>query len=175
MDEMYEHIVIPGPDLVICDEGHRIKNSLASTSMALKSIKTRRRVVLTEQNFCNMFERPISNGQCIDSTPRDRQLMRFRSHVLHSLLVGFVQRRGHSVLRAVLPKKRTCVAYKNDTNSKTIVQMLCQRPPAQEDIDLDIDINIASGSAISGSNTKKRAIGQKQIQIDSEVSKRQFQ
>ncbi|PRD31150.1 UNVERIFIED_CONTAM: rad54l2 [Trichonephila clavipes] len=59
----------------------------------------------TRAEFCNMFERPISNGQCIDSTPRDRQLMRFRSHVLHSLLVGFVQRRGHSVLRAVLPKK----------------------------------------------------------------------
>ena len=46
----------------------------------------------TRQEFCNMFERPIMNGQCKDSTPEDIKLMRFRSHVLHSLLEGFVQR-----------------------------------------------------------------------------------
>lgn len=39
-----------------------------------------------------MFERPIQNGQCVDSTPQDVKLMRYRSHVLHSLLEGFVQR-----------------------------------------------------------------------------------
>ncbi|MFT7800708.1 helicase ARIP4-like, partial [Arapaima gigas] len=121
----------PGPDVVICDEGHRIKNCHASTSQALKSIRSRRRVVLTgyplqnnlieywcmvdfvrpdflgtRQEFSNMFERPILNGQCVDSTPQDVRLMRYRSHVLHSLLEGFVQRRGHDVLRSQLPSKQ---------------------------------------------------------------------
>lgn len=46
----------------------------------------------TKTEFSNMFERPIQNGQCIDSTPQDIKLMRYRAHVLHSLLEGFVQR-----------------------------------------------------------------------------------
>ena len=45
--EIKQILVDPGPDLVICDEGHRIKNVHASTSQALKAIKTKRRIVLT--------------------------------------------------------------------------------------------------------------------------------
>nr|XP_018911323.1 PREDICTED: uncharacterized protein LOC109040022 isoform X1 [Bemisia tabaci]XP_018911324.1 PREDICTED: uncharacterized protein LOC109040022 isoform X1 [Bemisia tabaci] len=130
LEEMYEALVKPGPDLVICDEGHRIKNSHASISQALKQIRSRRRVVLTgyplqnnlleywcmvdfvrpnylgsKTEFSNMFERPIQNGQCVDSTPQDVRLMRYRAHVLHSLLEGFVQRRSHSVLQQALPQK----------------------------------------------------------------------
>jgi len=47
----------------------------------------------TKNEFSNMFERPIQNGQCSNSNEGDVRLMRFRSHVLHSLLKGFVQRR----------------------------------------------------------------------------------
>nr|XP_019957050.1 PREDICTED: helicase ARIP4 isoform X1 [Paralichthys olivaceus]XP_019957051.1 PREDICTED: helicase ARIP4 isoform X1 [Paralichthys olivaceus] len=131
MKGIEKSIARPGPDVVICDEGHRIKNYHASTSQALKNIRSRRRVVLTgyplqnnlieywcmvdfvrpdflgtRQEFSNMFERPILNGQCVDSTPQDVRLMRYRSHVLHSLLEGFVQRRGHDVLQDQLPSKQ---------------------------------------------------------------------
>ncbi|CAH8484046.1 unnamed protein product [Dicrocoelium dendriticum] len=132
--DFHAALLDPGPQLVICDEGHRIKNSEASISKALKAIRTRRRVVLTgyplqnnlmeywcmvdfvrpnylgtKQEFTNMFQRPIENGQCIDSTSTDRKVMQGRAHVLHDLLSGFVQRRSHAVLKATLPAKTEIV------------------------------------------------------------------
>ncbi|KAG1658684.1 Helicase ARIP4 [Nymphon striatum] len=129
--EIFNYICDPGPDLIVCDEGHRIKNNQAGISQALKNIRTRRRVVLTgyplqnnlieywcmvdfsrpnylgsKTEFNNMFERPIMNGQCVDSTPNDKKLMKCRAHVLHTLLIGFVQRRSHSVLKYSLPPKK---------------------------------------------------------------------
>ena len=40
----------------------------------------------TKAEFCNMFERPILNGQCVDSTPQDIKLMQYRAFVLHKQL-----------------------------------------------------------------------------------------
>lgn len=37
----------PGPDIVVCDEGHRIKNRDTGVSKAMKTMKTKRRIVLT--------------------------------------------------------------------------------------------------------------------------------
>jgi len=136
LNDIQKALVNPGPDLAVCDEGHRIKNSHASISQALKQIKTRRRVVLTgyplqnnlmeywcmvdfvrpnflgnKTEFSNMFERPIQNGQCIDSTPKDVRLMKHRAHVLHEQLKGFVQRRGQGVLKTSLPEKTEHVLF----------------------------------------------------------------
>jgi RAD54-like protein 2 len=128
--EIQRGLCSPGPDMVVCDEGHRIKNETTSLSHALKRIKTRRRVVLTgyplqnnlleywcmvdfvrpnylgtKQEFTDLFEKPIVNGQCNDSTQNDVRLMKYRSHVLHRLLEGFVLRRGHDILCKSLPPK----------------------------------------------------------------------
>lgn len=123
-------LVKPGPDLVVCDEGHRIKNDKAATSKALKQITTRRRIVLTgyplqnnmieywcmvdfvkpdylgtKREYTVYFDKPIAAGQCIDSLPSEKKIMRYRAHVLHKILQGFVQRRSHSLLKSQLPRK----------------------------------------------------------------------
>lgn len=40
-------LVEPGPDLIICDEGHLLKNEKTSLSKSMNRIRTQRRIVLT--------------------------------------------------------------------------------------------------------------------------------
>ena len=121
---------------MICDEGHLLKNEKTNLSIAMNRIKTLRRIVLTgtplqnnlKEYFCmvqfikpnllgtykeylNRFVNPITNGQYTDSTPQDLQIMRKRSHVLHKMLDGVVQRRDYSVLEPYLPPKFEYVIF----------------------------------------------------------------
>ncbi|KAK7922666.1 hypothetical protein WMY93_009568 [Mugilogobius chulae] len=127
-------LVDPGPDFVICDEGHILRNDGSNISKAMNAIKTKRRVVLTGtplQNnlveyhcmvsfikknllgslgeFRNRFINPIQNGQCADSTPRDVRIMKNRAHVLYAMLAGCVQRKDYSELSQFLPPKHEYV------------------------------------------------------------------
>lgn len=45
--KIHQYLLDPGADLVVCDEGHMIKNQKSTTSAAVNKIKTRRRIVLT--------------------------------------------------------------------------------------------------------------------------------
>lgn len=135
-DIFQESLVDPGADLVVCDEGHLLKNAKTSLSKAVNRLRTMRRVVLTgtplqnnlNEYYCmvqfvkpnllgkyneylNRFVNPITNGQYTDSTPYDIQMMKRRSHILHKLLDGCVQRRDYSVLAPFLPPKQEYVLY----------------------------------------------------------------
>lgn len=37
----------PGPDLVVCDEGHLLKSNSTEISKAVNKIRTKRRIILT--------------------------------------------------------------------------------------------------------------------------------
>lgn len=51
----------------------------------------------TLHTFQRDFVQPILNGQCVDSTAADVRMMRHRSHVLHDLLKGCVDRADYKV------------------------------------------------------------------------------
>lgn len=125
-----EILIHPGPDLIICDEGHLLKNDKTTTSDVLSHVRTMRRIVLTgtplqnnlDEYYCmvnvvkphllgtrveftNRFANPIKNGQYTNSTELDIKVMKRRSHVLHKLLDGIIHRADISVLQPFLEPK----------------------------------------------------------------------
>lgn len=75
----------------------------------------------TYKEYLNRFVNPITNGQYADSTERDMRLMKHRSHILHQLLQGCIQRRDYSVLAPYLPPKHEYVVY---TTLSTLQQLI---------------------------------------------------
>ncbi|KAL5138893.1 Transcriptional regulator ATRX [Glycine soja] len=111
------HALQDGPDILVCDEAHMIKNTKADVTQALKQVKCQRRIALTGsplQNnlmeyYCRSYQNPIENGQHTNSTLTDVKIMNQRSHILYEQLKGFVQRMDMNVVKKDLPPKTVFV------------------------------------------------------------------
>lgn len=120
----------PGADLVVCDEGHIIKNDNAATSQAITQIQTKRRIILTgtpiqnnlteyfcmvdfvkpsflgsKREFNNIYANPIKKGEAKDSSKAEIRKMKEQSYILNRKMSPFVHRREQSVLENYLPDK----------------------------------------------------------------------
>lgn len=130
----FKDMLLNQPDVVICDEGHMLKNSDSAISKTTKLIKTTRRIVLTgtpmqnnldeyhcmvdfvrpnllgtNKEFRNRFANPIRNGESIDASDFDVKLMKKRAFILAKSLDGVVQRKDYSYMCQHLPPKHEYV------------------------------------------------------------------
>lgn len=121
----------PGPDLVIADEAHYIKESTSQINKALSRIRTKRRIALTgsplqnnlieyytmvdwvkklhlysPKRYKDTFVSVITKGQSKNSDSASLLAMKKRIHVLHKRLTPIVDRKDTSELLKVLPPKR---------------------------------------------------------------------
>lgn len=123
-------------DLVVCDEGHRLKQTRSQLKDAMCQFRTRRCIILTgtpiqnnlreyfemvkfvkpgslgtAKDFRDNFEKQITNGQCRSSNLHEVKQMNVHSKVLHRMLDSYVQRFDENILKSSLPPKTDYVIY----------------------------------------------------------------
>ncbi|XP_057396359.1 DNA repair and recombination protein RAD54-like isoform X3 [Balaenoptera acutorostrata] len=145
--------------LVICDEGHRLKNSENQTYQALDSLNTSRRVLIsgtpiqndlleyfslvhfvnsgilgTAQEFKKHFELPILKGRDAAASEEDRHLGEERLRELISIVNRCLIRRTSDILSKYLPVKMEQVVCCRLTPLQTELykRFLRQAKPAEE-------------------------------------------
>ncbi|KAK7194190.1 DNA repair and recombination protein RAD54 [Novymonas esmeraldas] len=117
-------------ELVVCDEGHRLKNAEVKTTKAVDMLPTRNRIILSGtpiQNdlsefhamvgfvnpgilgnrdlFARVFEEPVSLGRDPGCPDHLKSLGRDRAHYLSTLTQRFILRRTQSINESYLPPK----------------------------------------------------------------------
>lgn len=128
---LYTHILHTSEvGLVLCDEGHRLKNCENLTYQALMGLKTKRRVLLsgtpvqndlteyfsllnfvnpgmlgTTTEFKRQYENPIGRGQNADSTDKEREKAAERLKELSLMVDKCMIRRTSGLLTKYLPVK----------------------------------------------------------------------
>lgn len=124
--------------LMLCDEGHRLKNSESQTYESLNNLNVKKRVILsgtpiqndlseyfsllnfanpgylgTQQEFRKQYEIPILRGRDADGSDADRKKGDERLKELLALVNKFIIRRTNDILSKYLPVKYEHVVFCN--------------------------------------------------------------
>ncbi|PYH86537.1 hypothetical protein BO82DRAFT_428457 [Aspergillus uvarum CBS 121591] len=122
--------LLDGPNVVVADEAHRMKNSSSAVALAAMQIKTKSRIALTGSPLANNltdyyamvnwiaegylgeprefqahYVEPIEEGLYVDSTYTERRRSLVRLNVLKEILEPKINRADISVLAGSLPPK----------------------------------------------------------------------
>lgn len=136
----------PGIDIVIADEGHRLKTAQNKSALAIKSLNTERRVILsgtpiqndlaefwTMVDFVNPgllnkyttfkreFETPILKSQQPHPLSKDVEKGQARSEELANITGKFILRRTAEILSKYLPAKTEYVVFCKPTSAQAAV------------------------------------------------------
>ncbi|XP_051016282.1 DNA repair and recombination protein RAD54B [Acomys russatus] len=123
-------------DLLICDEGHRLKNSSIKTTAALSSLSCEKRVILTGtpvqndlqeffalvdfvnpgilgslSSYRKIYEEPIITSREPSSSKEEKELGERRAAELTCLTGRFILRRTQEVINKYLPPKTENVVF----------------------------------------------------------------
>lgn len=121
-------LIDPGADLVICDEAHLLKNAKTVISSAFNQIRTQRRILLTGTPIQNRLEEFYHMVKCVqpklfgdfDSFQRDfvkpirdgtDEDVDRKSAELNRMVEDIMQRKDHSVIQHLLPKKHEYTVF----------------------------------------------------------------
>ena len=131
-----EWLLDPGPDLVVADEAHEIKNEKSQIAELLHQVKTGSRIATTGSPLSNHLEEywammnwihpgflsnlrnfketyivRIKDGLYANSTPDQMRISQLRLHKLKTLLDGKIHRKDLSCIQSDLPPKTEFVMY----------------------------------------------------------------
>jgi DNA repair and recombination protein RAD54B len=129
-----------GVDIVIADEGHRLKTVQNKSAKAIQSLNATKRVILsgtpiqndlseffsminfvndgclgTHKSFTKNFETPIVKSRQPNALEKDVELGEARSEELAQLTSAFILRRTADILSKYLPSKTEYVLFCNPT------------------------------------------------------------